>query len=116
MDADCGGTPGSCKPADSLFSSLYQIAEPTTAGATGEFTQLKPGDGCGLGPGSQGFTPSNPSGPIWARGEDPMPHPYEGGEGRTVAAGAAFSPNWPLFDMGFVTVTKVQMVGLGPAE
>ncbi len=121
MDADCGGTPGSCKPADSLFSSLYQIAEPTTAGATGEFTSLKPGDGCGLGPGSQGFTPSSPSGPIVVKADAPKPHPHgvdpgtAAGEGRTVAAGEAFSPQSPLFDIGFVTVTEVQMTRTGTA-
>ena len=116
MTSDCDATHQPCEPAESLFSSLYQIAEPTTAGATGEFTQLKPGDGCGLGPGSQGFTPSNPSGPIAIKGDAPMPHPYAGGDGRTVAAGAAFSPNSPLFDIGFVTVTQVHMDRLGAAE
>ncbi len=116
MTSDCDATHQPCQPAESLFSSLYQIAEPTTAGATGEFTQLKPGDGCGLGPGSQGFTPSNPSGPIVVKADAPMPHPYAGGDGRTVAAGAAFSPNSPLFDIGFVTVTQVHMDRLGAAE
>ena len=120
-DADCGGTPGSCKSAESLFSSLYQVAEPTTAGATGEFTQLKPGDGCGLAPGSQGFTPSSPSGPIVVKFDAPKPHPHGvdpgtvAGEGRTVAAGEAFSPQSPLFDIGFVTVTEVQMTRTGAA-
>ena len=111
-----------CQPAETLFSSLYQVAEPTTAGATGEFTELEPGDACGLSPGSQGFTPSSPTGPIVVKGDAPKPHTHgvdpgtPAGEGRTVAAGEAFSPTSPLFDIGFVTVTEVQMTRLGTAD
>ena len=32
-----------------------------------------------------------------------------------MAAGEAFSPQSPLFDIGFVTVTEVQMTRLGTA-
>jgi len=86
-----------------LVSQLILSAEPSTAGAMGEFRDLN-GDGCahvGLG-----FTSAAPEGPIVVGPPGVQPAPYEGGESRNAAAGIVFSGASPVFDLGFTAITQ----------
>jgi hypothetical protein len=93
-----------------LVSQLVLKAEPTTAGASGAFTDLN-GDSCKRA-GNGFITASNPStdGPITVPGAPAgpaRPQSYDGVQGAvTAAVSEVFSgPNSPIKDIGFVAVT-----------
>jgi len=86
-----------------LVSQLILSAEPSTAGAMGEFRDLN-GDGCAHA--GLGFTSAAPEGPIVVGPPGVLPAPYEGGESRNAAAGIVFSGASPVFDLGFTAITQ----------
>jgi len=99
--------------AESLISQLLLKAEPTTAGATGQFVDLN-GDGCKRV--GSGFSSALPDGPVTvgpATAGGPLkPQPYNGSTGAVSAAVAeVFSgPNSPIHDIGFVAITPQQPI------
>jgi hypothetical protein len=93
-----------------LISQLVLKAEPTTAGASGAFTDLN-ADGCKrAGSGFIAPTDPNTDGPITVSGAPAgpaRPQPYDGSAGSVAAAvSVVFSgPNSPIRDIGFVAIT-----------
>ena len=97
-----------------LVSQLVLQAQPTTAGASGQFVDLN-GDGCKRA-GAGFISGTNPStdGPITV-GPSPgplRPQPYDGSAGAVSAAvSIVFSgPNSPIRDIGFVAITPQQPI------
>jgi hypothetical protein len=112
---DSQSPPGSCSNGSTfddgeiLVSQLLLKAEPSTAGASGQFSDLS-GDSCARA--GQGFISSaNPStnGPIVvSQSPGPLkPQPYNGSTGSVSGAvSVVFSgPNSPIKDIGFVAIT-----------
>jgi hypothetical protein len=89
-----------------LLTQIQLNAEPSTAGATGEFADHN-GDSCAIGTfGSQGLSSSSPAGPLSTVGTDAqVPIPYGGTGLRSAAIGIAFSAITGEGDIGFVAVT-----------
>jgi len=88
-----------------LLTQIQLNAEPTTAGAVGEFADHN-GDTCAIGPSSQGLSSANPAGPISTVGGDSQkPIPYGGTGVRSAAVGIAFSNVSGEGDIGFASVT-----------
>jgi hypothetical protein len=100
-----------------LVSQLILQAQPTTAGATGQFVDMD-GDGCAKA--GNGFAASSPNGPITV-GPSPGPLRPQSYDGTVAAVSAAVSevfsgPNSPIRDIGFVAITPQQpIVKLGSA-
>jgi hypothetical protein len=100
---------------DSLISQLLLKAEPTTAGATGQFVDMN-GDGCKRA--GSGFAAGIADGPITvgpATAGGPLkPQGYAGGAGSgavSAAVAEVFSgPNSPIRDIGFVAITPQQPI------
>ncbi len=89
-----------------VLTQIQLNAEPSTAGAVGEFADHN-ADGCAIGTfSSQGFSAANAAGPVstvGTMGQSPLPY---GGSGlRNAAAGIAFSNVSGEGDIGFVSVT-----------
>ncbi len=105
--------PGECAPdatfdnGEQLVSQLVLKAEPTTAGASGGFTDLN-GDACSVT--GTGFGGTAARGPIVV-GPAPTgparPQPYDGSAGSvSTAVSEVFTgPTTPLKDIGFVAIT-----------
>jgi hypothetical protein len=112
-------TMGSCpdgstfNDGDNLISQLILKAEPTTAGATGEFVDLN-GDGCKRA--GSGFSATAQDGPITvgptSAGGPLRPQPYDGSSGPVSGAvSEVFSgPNSPIRDIGFVAIIPQQPI------
>jgi hypothetical protein len=95
---------------EGLISQLVIKAEPTSAGASGSFTELGPtGSTCKRA--GSGFTSALPDGPITVpgalEGGPARPQSYDGTVGSvTTAVSVVFSgPNSPIRDIGFVAIT-----------
>src|SRR5438477_257229 len=83
---------------ESIITQLILNAEPTSAGATGSFTDLS-GDGCARA--GAGFSTSNNDGPITVGPTVARPQSYDGTLGPIeVAAGPVFAGSAPLYDIG----------------
>jgi hypothetical protein len=113
---DGQSAPGTCAngskydDGELLISQIIIKAEPTSAGASGSFTDLN-GDGCKRA-GNGFITSSNPGtdGPITVPGAPAgpaRPESYDGTTGAvTATVSAVFSgPNSPIKDIGFVAIT-----------
>ncbi len=92
---------------EGLVSQLLLKAEPTTAGATGQFTDQN-GDSCSYV--GAGFTAALPAGPITVPGGasgPARPQPYNGSAGSVAAAVSEVFSGFgsPLHDIGFVAIT-----------
>ncbi len=111
---DAQSPPGTCAPNSvfdkddaGLVSQILLKAEPTTAGATGAFTDQN-GDSCSRV--GSGFTALAPDGPITVPGGvsgPARPQPYDGSAGSVAAAvSEVFSGlGSPIHDIGFVAIT-----------
>ncbi|TMB59289.1 MAG: hypothetical protein E6J56_00560 [Deltaproteobacteria bacterium] len=87
---------------ESIITQLILNAEPTSAGATGSFTDLS-GDGCARA--GAGFSTSNNDGPITVGPTVARPQSYDGTLGPIeVAAGPVFAGSAPLYDIGFIAI------------
>src|SRR5262249_5714341 len=96
---------------ESLISQLLLKAEPTTAGATGQFVDMN-GDGCKRA--GSGFAAGSPDGPITV-GPSPGPLRPQSYDGSVPAVSAAVAevfsgPNSPIRDIGFVAITPQQPI------
>jgi hypothetical protein len=99
---------------ENLIAQLILSADPTTAGATGSFTDLS-GDGCARG--GNGFSTANPNGPITLGPTVARPQSYDGSVGPIqVAAGPIFSGAAPLYDIGFVGILPSGPATVQPAQ
>jgi hypothetical protein len=89
-----------------LLTQIQLNAEPSTAGAVGEFLDHNT-DGCAIGTfGSQGLSSGSPAGPVSTVGTDAqVPIPYGGTGLRSAAIGIAFSNITGEGDIGFVAIT-----------
>jgi hypothetical protein len=103
---------------EGLISQLLLKAEPTSAGASGSFTELGPtGSTCKRA--GSGFTAALPDGPITVPGAPAgpaRPQSYDGTVGSvTSAVSVVFSgPNSPIRDIGFVAITPNQPAVIVP--
>ena len=103
-----------------LISQLLIKAEPTSAGASGSFTDLS-GDGCArAGNGFISAANASTNGPITVPGAPagPLrPQSYDGTVGPvTGAVSEVFSgPNSPIKDIGFVAITPNMPAAVAPA-
>jgi hypothetical protein len=89
-----------------VLTQIQLNAEPSTAGAVGEFADHN-ADGCAIGTfGSQGLSIASPAGPVSTVGTAAQkPVPYGGTGSRSAAIGIAFSAISGEGDIGFVAVT-----------
>jgi len=105
---------------ETLVSQLVLKAEPTTAGATGSFTDQN-ADGCKrVGSGFISPAAAATDGPITVPGAPTgpaSPQPYDGSAGSVAAAvSEVFSgTNSPIRDIGFVAITPNQPAVVVPA-
>jgi len=120
--------PGTCAPGSTyddgelLVSQLILKAEPTTAGASGSFTDQN-GDGCKrAGAGFIAASNLQTDGPIAVPGAQAggpaRPQSYDGTQGSVAAAvSEVFSgPNSPIRDIGFVAITPFMPADVVPAQ
>jgi len=99
---------------EGLISQLVLSADPTSAGATGSFSDLN-GDGCKHA--GTGFSSASPDGPITVGSLVARPQSYDGTVGAIqTAAGPIFSGAAPLYDIGFVGVLPSGPATVQPAE
>jgi len=99
---------------ESLIAQLVLNAEPSSAGATGSFTDMNT-DGCKHA--GAGFSTASPDGPIAVGTSVARPQSYDGSVGAIqVAAGPVFSGAAPLYDIGFVAILPAGPATLQPAE
>ena len=103
-----------------LVSQIILKAEPSTAGAAGQFVDMN-GDSCKRA-GSGFIAPTNAEtdGPITVPGAPTgpaRPQPYNGSSGSVAAAvSEVFSgPNSPIRDIGFVAITPNTAIVVAPA-
>src|SRR5262249_20333016 len=98
-DVNCGPTSHYDGFPHVLLTQLIINAEPSTAGATGQFSDLS-GDGCAAA--GQAFG-SNGNGPVTVGPPITGPEPYNASSGATTGtASTIFSNLNPTFDVGFV--------------
>jgi hypothetical protein len=99
---------------ENLIAQLVLSADPTTAGATGSFSDLN-GDGCARA--GNGFSAANQNGPITVGPTVARPQSYDGSVGPIqVAAGPIFSGAAPLYDIGFIGILPSGPATVQPAE
>jgi hypothetical protein len=99
---------------EGLISQLVLSADPTTAGATGSFTDMNM-DGCARA--GSGFSNTSQNGPITVGPPVARPQSYDGTVGSIgVAAGPVLSGAPPLNDIGFVGVLPNGPATIAPAE
>ena len=108
-DVNCGPNSHYNGGLDVLLTQLILKAEPSTAGATGQFSDLS-GDGCAAA--GQAFG-SNGNGPVTVGPSIAAPEPYNASSGATTGTvSTIFSNLNPTFDVGFVAITPVSAISL----
>jgi hypothetical protein len=108
-DVNCGPNSHYNGFPDVLLTQLIINAEPSTAGATGQFSDMS-GDGCAAA--GQAFG-SNGNGPVTVGPPITGPEPYNASSGATTGtASTIFSNLNPTFDVGFVAITPVSAISL----